>query len=906
MLASMYGDARDVLLSTGRIRCVGSCTELHGKTCYSCHLSRLEKITGRGYLDCDSDEEQDPALDHTSRMARKKSVSNSMIGVECELSDAPVPSAENGDLKTSRDLQEDGLEHEPSCKTRVQRPGEECKEESLSSPRNEQDQDQRSKAFQEDGIDKEDEESDSSWSFALDLGNARSPGAVDMVPTFTTNTSRICLLLASNKMGMLQVEDAERLQGFPEGYTDCCYPIAAPGAPIHRALNAADKSGSGQKTRRDSERWKLLGNAVTVQVAEWLGRQLIEPYRHKYIPSCDDKRFDLILSDSTGETGFVDIFSGDLKARESLVVPGTWPRGAWYLKTLGRFIATVSEAPEIHPFVPLGDFVHGVGQPPDPGSLSVYVGRMREQGWDVTQTIQKAMRCGAASFLPSELEALESPVTPLRIGRLCWAKLPKWPWWPGEVLDPADENPPRPIPPTALLRCPKTNLPGGDRYVLVIFFGDSTYHWMQESHLRDFQLEADERYDEGLRATLYNKVLGALFKSSVKDAWEAHKQSLGETTLTDQVAFRASRAAADAVAAGRGERCGLCHTCQEEKSLQQSQRRCLVRRAHAAAASGHTGAQLAVLGAECIGARVLVWWPLDSEWYTGTVSGHDAYLMKHTVDYDDGDVEHIHLWSASQTLRILTPASDWGKVREELEQKKRELLAAKEKALLDNATEERCEEAAPLPENEFEKDRLENIQRNKQALKLTIQGEETVLSGAAADAMPLPSLPSEQDPPHVEPPVDESKKVRAATQTRCCACSEFAGKSKKRVACCCICNQQLIHTRCLHPAESHFLQISGEWKCVNCLTEEDFASKRFQGEDLSLQGLQEFYLARKCEAEIRKASMSKRCPAEAPKVHFDPSGTNAIPKRQRTKGTRHAAPLVVQTPKFLYLNIHDS
>ncbi len=33
-----------------------------------------------------------------------------------------------------------------------------------------------------------------------------------MVPTFTTNNNRICLLLDSCKMGMLRTEDAERLQ----------------------------------------------------------------------------------------------------------------------------------------------------------------------------------------------------------------------------------------------------------------------------------------------------------------------------------------------------------------------------------------------------------------------------------------------------------------------------------------------------------------------------------------------------------------------------------------------------------------------------------------------------------------------------------------------------------------------
>lgn len=52
------------------------------------------------------------------------------------------------------------------------------------------------------------------------------------------------------------LRDAERLQGFAEDWT----------AP------AADASGV-----RHSHRWKLVGNAVSVSVAEWIGRRLVDP-----------------------------------------------------------------------------------------------------------------------------------------------------------------------------------------------------------------------------------------------------------------------------------------------------------------------------------------------------------------------------------------------------------------------------------------------------------------------------------------------------------------------------------------------------------------------------------------------------------------------------------------------------
>ena len=46
----------------------------------------------------------------------------------------------------------------------------------------------------------------------LRLALRRSPPVVDRVPTMKTSNCRMCLLLATGQMGMLQIEDAERLQ----------------------------------------------------------------------------------------------------------------------------------------------------------------------------------------------------------------------------------------------------------------------------------------------------------------------------------------------------------------------------------------------------------------------------------------------------------------------------------------------------------------------------------------------------------------------------------------------------------------------------------------------------------------------------------------------------------------------
>src|SRR5262245_10567433 len=73
------------------------------------------------------------------------------------------------------------------------------------------------------------------------------------------NGSTVCIpsppaiLLPTGRVITPDVRDAERLQGLPEDWT----------APAPERL-----------------RWSLIGNAVSVPVAAWLGRRLAEPASH--------------------------------------------------------------------------------------------------------------------------------------------------------------------------------------------------------------------------------------------------------------------------------------------------------------------------------------------------------------------------------------------------------------------------------------------------------------------------------------------------------------------------------------------------------------------------------------------------------------------------------------------------
>jgi DNA (cytosine-5)-methyltransferase 1 len=83
--------------------------------------------------------------------------------------------------------------------------------------------------------------------------------APDAVPTLKTGStvgtpSPPAVLLPSGAVVKPDIRDAERLQGFPEDWTA---PALAVGRP--------------------SARWGLVGNAVTVPVAAWLGRRLAVP-----------------------------------------------------------------------------------------------------------------------------------------------------------------------------------------------------------------------------------------------------------------------------------------------------------------------------------------------------------------------------------------------------------------------------------------------------------------------------------------------------------------------------------------------------------------------------------------------------------------------------------------------------
>jgi DNA (cytosine-5)-methyltransferase 1 len=132
--------------------------------------------------------------------------------------------------------------------------------------------------------------------------------AVDAVPTLKGGStigipSPPAIWLPSGEIVQPDIRDAERLQGFRENWTK----------PAERVARA-------------SHRWKLVGNAVSVPVARWIGERLREPREYE------------ALWDTPLRAG------------------APWPRAAWNVGD-GRFASPVSAWPVRRKATPLVEFL---------------------------------------------------------------------------------------------------------------------------------------------------------------------------------------------------------------------------------------------------------------------------------------------------------------------------------------------------------------------------------------------------------------------------------------------------------------------------------------------------------------------------------------------------------------------
>lgn len=138
--------------------------------------------------------------------------------------------------------------------------------------------------------------------------------APDAVPTLKNGSSvgipaPPAILMPNGRVVKPDIRDAERLQGFAEDWT----------APAARVA-------------KPSWRWSLVGNAVTVPVAEWLGRRLVEP------------------------NGY------EAERDRPLPIAGRWPRAARFDGRI-RYAVAINDFPVWRGRPPLDRFLRHAGEP---------------------------------------------------------------------------------------------------------------------------------------------------------------------------------------------------------------------------------------------------------------------------------------------------------------------------------------------------------------------------------------------------------------------------------------------------------------------------------------------------------------------------------------------------------------
>lgn len=179
--------------------------------------------------------------------------------------------------------------------------------------------------------------------------------AVDAVPTLKGGStigipSPPAVWMPDGRVLLPDITDAERLQGFPVGWTE------------------VEPAAQG---RRNGPRWKMVGNAVSVPVAGWLGGRLRAPD----------------VGDRWTET---ELSSGD-----------RWPEAAMG-RGGRRYRAHVSEFPVREPYRHLADFLGPHGRPISVRGATGFLSRARRSSLRFPAGLLDAVRQYAPSLWETE------------------------------------------------------------------------------------------------------------------------------------------------------------------------------------------------------------------------------------------------------------------------------------------------------------------------------------------------------------------------------------------------------------------------------------------------------------------------------------------------------------------------
>ena len=232
---------------------------------------------------------------------------------------------------------------------------------------------------------------------------------------------------------MLHVEDAERIMGFPAGWTEPCYPLNRPGVPPRQAADA-DVDASVAK------RMSLLGIAVAPPQSRWIGERLANPYDLKFARDGDGVRFTMpcpggpnasiggcrvdprrvscgVKDGKAGAVGSVKPAPVSDVVTEARWAASGWPEACWNMlhrpvvfgtarygdAPVGdapgggdawrgrRALPDCSDAPVLRGFVPLGEFLRRFDRQVNREQAAGYLERLSVEHVDVEPFITRGL-----------------------------------------------------------------------------------------------------------------------------------------------------------------------------------------------------------------------------------------------------------------------------------------------------------------------------------------------------------------------------------------------------------------------------------------------------------------------------------------------------------------------------------
>ena len=418
----------------------------------------------------------------------------------------------------------------------------------------------------------------------VDLAEKRfCPLAHEICTLTASNGRRLCMVEdlgeGKGRAFRLEVEDAERLSGFPVGWTEPCFPLKIPGRPWMRAANTQSSY---------IKRMELLGRAVSVPQAYWIGQRLMSPYEIKFSRECEGVKFSEPVP---------RLSSVATESHENDTQLHAWPSAAWNIISCPenielstthdpsgllwrgrRGLPRVAETPEICSFTPLGEFLSSAPrQEVDPDALSGFVSRAVEHGINLDPFVSHAFGIRVPATPHAKQRKSPKPKVSAEqtegehAGKVVWipTKISKTAcFWPGIALH-LDED--RDVIPSYAIEKIK---PGqtSDSHRMVVYFAEESYEWMNKDGILPFCEYFDELEMQPLLASR------AKYRKAVEMAleWQVNQDRALENVydmrlrqLHAQEAEKLRRKIGNLSEIPQAT-CGVCIFCQSKKHESQN------------------------------------------------------------------------------------------------------------------------------------------------------------------------------------------------------------------------------------------------------------------------------------------------------------------------------------------------